>query len=117
MIAFRFNEPGADVVRPYMTAAAISSVNFAEVVSFARQQGFAVEEIAKLVGEQKLEIVPFTAEHALYAGDLVSATRSYGLSLGDRACLALARLLNLPVITADKIWATLNLGVEVRLIR
>jgi PIN domain nuclease of toxin-antitoxin system len=86
-------------------------------VSFARQQGFAVEELAKLVGEQKLEIVPFTAEQALHSGDLVSITRSYGLSLGDRPCLALARLLNVPVITADKIWATLNLGVEVRLIR
>lgn len=117
VVAFVFNEPGAEVVRSYLSTAAVSSVNLAEVVTYSRQHGFGVDEIGKLVDEQKLQIVPFDTEQALHAGDLVSITRSYGLSLGDRACLALARLLKVPVVTADKIWATLDVGVEVRLIR
>ena len=64
-----------------------------------------------------LEIVPFTAEDAEQAANLWPATRRGGLSLGDRACLALARRLGLPAFTADRSWLDVDLGLEIRSIR
>lgn len=46
-----------------------------------------------------------------------ATTRQLGLSLADRACLALARQLSLPVLTADHAWAEAALELEVKLIR
>jgi len=59
----------------------------------------------------------FDMQQAHIAGNLWQQTKPFGLSLGDRACLALATHLDLPVLTADKIWAQLDIGVPVRLIR
>ena len=64
-----------------------------------------------------LEIVPFTAPLAEKTAHLRAETRSLGLSLGDRACLALAEDLGRPAVTTDKVWGDLNLGIEVRIIR
>lgn len=64
-----------------------------------------------------LEIVPFTAEDAALAASLVPATRRLGLSLGDRACLALALARKIPAVTADRSWSHLQIGVEIRVIR
>lgn len=62
-------------------------------------------------------MAPFDTDLALRAALLRNSTRPYGLSLGDRACLALARREGLPVLTADRSWAKLDVGVEVVLIR
>jgi PIN domain nuclease of toxin-antitoxin system len=64
-----------------------------------------------------LEIVDFTAELAYAAGHLRRSTRSAGLALGDRACLALGQQVGLPVLTSDRRWSDVSLGVEVRQIR
>ena len=64
-----------------------------------------------------LAIRPFDESLAVAAGLLRSATREHGLSLGERACLAMARCEGAAVLTADRTWATLNVGVEVELIR
>ncbi len=69
------------------------------------------------VEQVEAEIVAFSPEQAMDAGLLRNLTRHVGLSLGDRACFALAREARLPILTADRAWSTLNLGVEVRLIR
>lgn len=63
------------------------------------------------------QAVDFTAEQAKIAGDLVAQTRSLGLSLGDRACVALGILLRAPIYTADKAWKKLNVGVRIHVIR
>lgn len=68
-------------------------------------------------GELDLSDVPFDIQQAYATGLLRAATRSHGLSLGDMACLGLAVQLVIPVITADRVWADLDLGVEVRLAR
>jgi PIN domain nuclease of toxin-antitoxin system len=63
------------------------------------------------------EATAFSAEHAETAGNLTTKTRPLGLSLGDRACLALGMVLRAPVYTADKSWKRLKLGVPIHLIR
>jgi ribonuclease VapC len=62
-------------------------------------------------------VEPYTSEHARIAGDLIAATEQYGLSLGDRSCLALAITLRLPVYTTERVWRNLQLGVPIHVIR
>jgi len=63
------------------------------------------------------EVIPFTAEHARAAGNMIAQTHSFGLSLGDRACLALGLALHAPVYTADRSWKNLKLGIRIHTIR
>ena len=98
-------------------SAAISTVNLSEVVARLAADGLPVEQVRAGIESWRLDIVEFDAELALEAGMLQPTTRRAGLSLGDRACLALARRLNLPALTADRAWANLPLGVTVQLIR
>lgn len=64
-----------------------------------------------------LSFFSFDKQQARIAGNLWKQTKELGLSLGDRACLALAQHLELPVLTADKIWQQLDIGVSIQLIR
>lgn len=77
--------------------------------------------LAVLLDEEGLDrvlpAVPTAAICAEAAARLRPATRHAGLSLADRACLALARRLGVPAVTADRAWGDLDVGVEVRLIR
>ncbi len=111
------NEPGADIVAGYMTDAAISAVNLTEVLSRLSDFGLDDEACRAVLAALNLRVVPFDEAAALETGKLRAATRSLGLSLGDRACLALARSLKACVVTADRTWSRLALDVEVRLIR
>ena len=95
----------------------MSAVNVAEVVSRLADTGMNADEVRSLVGTLGLEVTPFDEELAHATGMLRPSTRRKGLSLGDRACLALARQLALPALTADRGWAELDIGVEVTLIR
>jgi len=62
-------------------------------------------------------VEPFTADHARIAGDLITTTERYGLSLGDRSCLALAIALNAPVYTTEQAWRNLDVGIPIHVIR
>lgn len=96
----------------------ISSVNACEVATVMLRLGIPSETIEGLIDETVGQIIPFNKEHYLLAANLYKTTKQHGLSLGDRACLALARQTNLPVYTADKIWSKLHLdNIEVNLIR
>lgn len=111
-------EQGSEKLPPELLAnALLSSVNAAEVQGKLVAKGWneeeAWEDCSGLVGE----VAPFTAEQAKRAGSLVLATRSIGLSLGDRACLALALQLKAPVYTADRSWKTLRLDLRINVIR
>jgi ribonuclease VapC len=64
-----------------------------------------------------IEVVPFDADDARAAGELSLVTRDAGLSLGDRACLALARRLDVPAVTADRAWLNVDAGVDVVCVR
>ncbi len=116
VLALLHQEPGSQFVLNAMGSAIISSVNFVEVgTKLARNHSLA--DAMAILEELRLNIIPFDEEQAVEAINVVSMIQPVGLSLGDRACLALARSKGLPVLTADKIWKTLNVGVEVRVIR
>jgi PIN domain nuclease of toxin-antitoxin system len=108
-------EPGADIVDPLLSEAAMSAVNWSEVLQKVAQRGRGADEASDLLQALGLEVVPLTAEDAEVAARLWGQAPS--LSLGDRCCFALARRLGLPAITADRDWRHLAAGVEVRPIR
>ena len=97
-------EPGADVVAALLPEAVISSVNLAEVVTKLVERGSTDEAVAEALQTLNLQVVEFASETASAAGLLRRATRSRGLSLGDRACLALALERGLTAVTADAAW-------------
>ena len=117
VLARIFREPGAERVDAVLPGASVSAVNYAEVVSKLIDFGAPVEAATDIGSDLGLAVLPFDEAAAGDAGLLRGATRALGLSLGDRACLALARRLRLPILTADRAWADLDLGVEVVLIR
>jgi ribonuclease VapC len=96
---------------------AVSTVNLAEVKSKLILKGLAPGDAWAAALSFSNEIFSFDSEQASIAGGLVEFTRPYGLSLGDRACLALALVLDAPVYTTDKAWAKLDLGLRIHLLR
>lgn len=110
-------EAGADRVIELLPLSAISAVNLAEVVAKLQERGMPDDRIRATIEAMELEIDPFGDILAVEAGLLRSVTREAGLSLGDRACLALARHRNVPALTADRAWQKLGLDVQVELVR
>ena len=110
-------EQGRDRVIQSLKSAIASSVSFAEVVGklvvHGMPAGVAKAEFASL----GVPTVPFDDDQAFEAGALRHRARHLQLSLADRACLALARQRNLPVLTSDRRWSELNIGIEIRQIR
>jgi PIN domain nuclease of toxin-antitoxin system len=124
LLAHINEERGVSVVREAMTnGAAISVVNWIEVLSKLALDGkdpeLASAEITAVgLVETVVTIEPVTAEDAIEAARLRPLTKDKGLSLADRACLALGRRLSVPVLTADREWADLvGANTTVRLIR
>jgi PIN domain nuclease of toxin-antitoxin system len=101
----------------HLVRASICSVNFSEVLTKLRSDGLTAEQSASAAGRLDLRVVAFDRDLASIAADLWVRTRRFGLALGDRACLALGLQLNHPVVTADRVWAGLDIGVDVILIR
>jgi ribonuclease VapC len=110
-------EPGEEPVVSKLPSAAMSSVNWSEVRQKAIAGGSDVERVRIYVSAYGLKIEPFTQADAEMAADIWLKAPNARLSLADRACLALAIRLDLPVLTADRVWASLNLGVRVQLLR
>lgn len=117
IIAFLRHEPGAERVAKALARTVVSAVNLSEIVAWLSRSGLKDTEIRQTVNDLDLDVSPFDAELAVSAGLLSRATQPFGLSFGDRACLALAQRLAVPVLTTDGIWSTLRVGVKVELIR
>jgi PIN domain nuclease of toxin-antitoxin system len=114
------NELGSDVVEAAMRAAPevfISAVNLAEVAAKMSDRNIPFDVLVVLLTEFQISIVAFDSEIAMLSGALRASTRSRGLSLGDRACLATAVHHHWTVITADRAWAGLGLDLQIVLIR
>lgn len=95
----------------------MSAVNWAEVVQKAVEREIDIDALRSNVRDLGLDIVPFTPADAEFAAALWSETRNRGISLADRACLALAVREQATAVTADRVWRTLPIDVAVELIR
>lgn len=119
VLAYLFEELGAELVLPVLESASgiISSVNYAELVGKLIDRGMPSAIIRETLSGLELELVNHDEPQAFITGELRIASKAYGLSLGDRACLALGIVKQLPVLTADRIWLKVPVDTEVRLIR
>ena len=117
LLAYLQDEPGGERVRAALGHAVISTVNWAEVVGKARDDGVDTRGLREDLASLGLAFEPLSAVQAEIAGQLKERTGRYCLSLGDRACLALGSDRGEPVCTADRVWKQLDLGVEVETIR
>jgi PIN domain nuclease of toxin-antitoxin system len=118
LLAYLHRERGFEQVRQALLGGAvIGAVNLAEVASVLCARGIDAGLVADRVRALGLHVEPFLEDDALAVGMLRVQTESVGLSLADRACLALARRLGLPVLTSDQRWAELDAGAEIRLLR
>jgi PIN domain nuclease of toxin-antitoxin system len=117
VLAVFFNEPGAEIVLRIMRGAQLSTVNLAEVHTRMLESGASPQQAWDWINRLQCEVCFFTDEQARDAAELRSVTRPYGLSLGDRACLALAIDRKAKAYTADKAWKNLSLGIEIEVIR
>ena len=124
LLAFLQDEPGAEAVEGALAErTAMSAANWAEVLTKMADAGVRPQEVTRHLEAQGilgdgLAIVPLGQAAAGEIAALRMRTRRAGLSLGDRACLALARSLGLPAMTTDRAWAALRLsGVKVKVIR
>jgi ribonuclease VapC len=112
-----FNEPGWETVLPMVEGAFVSAVNYSEVVAKALDRGDAFDAVLRKLSRMAVLVIPHDEILARRAGELRLVTRKFGLSVGDRACLALAERERLPAFTTDRSWANLDVGVDIRLIR
>ncbi len=117
ILALLNQEHGSEEVLKFIGKAAISTVNLSEVIAKLADAGIPENDIILIINNLNLEIIDFNQEQALKAGNLRPITKSIGLSFGDRACLALGIFLNQPVLTTDRLWSNLSIGVEVRILR
>ena len=123
LLAYLRDEPGIDVVRKALQKrTAISAVNWAEVLSKLVDLGYDPNVVAQQLRDQgligaALLIWPFDEDQARGVAGLRIQGRPLGLSIGDRACLALAAQLNVPVLTADQAWSKVKTSVAVRVVR
>jgi len=117
LLALLFDEPGAETVADAIAdGAAISAVNVSEVATVLVRRNLDADAILSPVSAQVL-IESFAVVDALAAAALYTHTARSGLSLGDRACLALAKRLKTPAVTAEQAWSQLDVGIAVILIR
>ncbi len=118
VLAILNEESGAEKLTPrLLSGATISNVNLAEVQGKLVRRGLDPDDAWDAAFGLVREPEAFTREQARIAGDLVAQTSPLGLSLGDRACLALGIALGVPVYTADRSWKALRLGIPIHNIR
>ncbi len=110
-------EAGAERVADTLPSAVIGAVNLAEVVAKLREKGLSAEETDEVLGGLHLDIRPLTAAQAMAAGHLRPGRPAQALSLGDRACLALAVELGAVALTTDQAWKDVSLGAKVEVLR
>lgn len=119
LLALVFDEPGADEVAKYLPGAYVSTVNIAETATRMLASDMPDETVKTIIDTLQLSIQPYDHDQSLLTARLRAPTRAVGLSLGDRACLALGKACNAKILTADSVWREIAdaVGVSVRCIR
>jgi PIN domain nuclease of toxin-antitoxin system len=110
-------ESGAEAVRPWLGRCAISAVNYAEAASKLIEGGASRYWAREAIVGLGLIVMDFDQALAERAGELRPLTRHRGLSLGDRACIALAEREGVPIITTDRNWHDILPGLDIRIVR
>lgn len=117
IVAAVLREPGGDRAVGHARSPLVSAVNYAEVCTRLTDVGMKSETIEGALGMLRLDVVAFDKEQADRVAALRPATRTAGLSLGDRACLALAASREAVALTADHAWRDLKLPVRIEFVR
>ena len=117
LLAFLFRERGQEAVEQVISESCISAVNLSEVLGRFGRDGHDPHAVFRRIESSPVEIVPFTGEQAVLAAALAPQAKALGLSLADRACLALAIGRDCPAFTADRAWSELQLPIKVVQIR
>lgn len=117
VLALLQKEPGGGVVASHLSGAQISTINASEVGSKLADAGLTVGAARATLGALGIDLVDFDVNQAWAVSGLRSRTRAAGLSLGDRACLALGMHLSAPVVTADRRWLDFQDLVEIVVVR
>ncbi|MFY9694753.1 MAG: type II toxin-antitoxin system VapC family toxin [Xanthobacteraceae bacterium] len=117
ILAILNNEPGADAVEEMLDDALVSTVNYAEVVAKLVERGSTSAQAQSVLRSIALTTSNFDILLAQRTGALRAETEKRGLSLGDRACLALAEREGVPALTGDRNWVGAVSGIEIRLFR
>jgi PIN domain nuclease of toxin-antitoxin system len=117
LLALIDGEPGAEAVERVLPDASMTTVNLAEVLAKLADRGVPDEQSFDAIAGLDLKLIDVGVPLARASARLRVETRSAGLSLGDRLCLALAELRQAPVLTADRAWAKLDLPLDIRVIR
>ena len=123
LLAWLFNEPGKEQVSAALKKGClINTVNWAEVVQKSIERGMSSALVyerlkASYILNSALKITSFTEALSITAAELIKQTKPFGLSLGDRACLAFGIERKHPILTADRIWADIEVPVPIQLIR
>lgn len=108
VLTYLQNETGREKVEAILDASAISRINATEVLTKLLEKGMFLDEAKEAFDNLDLQIIEFDAEQSFKSAELRPSTKHFGLSFGDRCCLALAILKRLPAVTTDKSWANLN---------
>ena len=117
LLAFLHGEVGGADVERCLEGAVLSAVNWSELVQKSLARGVETKGLREDLEALGTSIDPFTVEDAEAAARLWLSARPFGLSIGDRACLALALRLGLPALTADRSWKDLRVGAKIKLVR
>lgn len=117
ILAVLGQEPGSKAILRLLDHTVASTVNLAEVQGKLVSRGVPEDDAWEGARSLVAEVVDFDSDQARLVGMLVPQTQALGLSMGDRACLALALLLKVPVYTTDRVWKSLQLGVKVHVVR
>lgn len=117
ILALIQEEPGAEVIKPLLSQSMMSTVNVAETLTSLQKVDIGPEEGIEYMSLLINEIVNFDLDQALEVAILYPKTKHKGLSLGDRACLALGKKYHATLYTADKAWKNIDSELDIHLIR
>lgn len=120
VLVFLRREPGVERLEAALDRTSehlLSAVNLAEVAGWFNERGMPDETLRAFLSELDMEVIALDGDLARATGELRRATKALGLSLGDRACLALAKARQAVALTADRSWAEAGLGISIECIR
>lgn len=121
ILAFLQGEPGDDLVRQTLQSGhcVVSAANQAEIIAKSLDRGGDPEAIKAILADLAYTVIDIKAEDGTQAGWMRAQTRQFGLSLGDRLCLAVAQRLKAKILTADRPWLSVAqpMGINIQCIR